>query len=195
MLHMNDRAKPSFTVRRAVRWLLRQTERVLAGFGLAALVYWTCLDYSYIVSPSMSPTLKGTNGRNGDQVLTERVSYRFRQPRRWEVVTIRRADGSQIMKRVVGLPGERIKMLRGGRILIDGEEVHRPANLDFLGYFPYGNLAGDQAVECGDGFYVLGDYSRDSDDSRFNGPVPPQHIIGRAWLIIGPSGRRGRVNR
>jgi signal peptidase I len=162
---------------------------------LVAVVYWTCFDYSCIVSNSMKPTLCGTSLENGDRVLTERVSYWFRQPHRWDVVTIRQPDAKQIMKRVVGLPGEKIQMLRGGIIQIDGHEIQPPPELDFLRYFPFGNLVSNATVECGDGFYVLGDDSRDSDDSRFNGPVPAKDVIGRAWLIVAPGGRRGFVNR
>jgi len=106
--------------RRPIRWLLRQAERFLAVIGLASILYLGCFDYSRIVSESMRPTLQGSNWDEGDRVVTEKVSYRFRRPRRWEVITIRADHGGQIMKRVVGLPGERVRMLRGGAILIDG---------------------------------------------------------------------------
>ncbi|MGD9649044.1 MAG: S26 family signal peptidase [Pirellulales bacterium] len=46
---------------------------------------------------------------------------------------------------------------------------------------------------CGDGYYVLGDDSKDSDDSRFNGPVPTDDVLGRPWLILWPRDRAGRV--
>ncbi len=42
------------------------------------------MDLSVVVSPSMAPTLRGTAVANGDRVLTEKVTYRFRMPRRWE---------------------------------------------------------------------------------------------------------------
>ena len=119
----------------------------------------------------MSPTLLGTSAENGDRVLTERVSYYFRKPKRWEVVAFRRDDGTEIMKRVVGLPGESVRLTRQQQILIDGEEVPFPQELSFLFYLPFGNLADGKTVPCGEGYYVMGDESRDSDDSRFNGPV------------------------
>ena len=180
--------------RRPVRWLVRQAERCFALIGLAFVIYVTCFDYTRIVSGSMKPTLQGENWEEGDRVLTEKVSYWFRRPRRWEVITIRGEDRKQIMKRVVGFPGERVEMRRGGKILIDGEEITRPSHLNLLTYFPYGNLTSDKPpYECGEGYYVLGDFTRDSDDSRFNGSIPPERIIGRAWLILGPKGRHGFV--
>lgn len=179
---------------RRTRWVLRQVERTLAIVGLGTIVYITCFDLSRIMSDSMSPTLQGHDWRNGDLVLTERVSYWFRQPRRWEVITYRDPDGKQIMKRVIGLPGEHIQMLRDGRIVIDGAPLEVPARLAFLHYFPFGNVISDKSVDCKNGYYVLGDFTRDSDDSRFNGPVWPEQLVGRAWLIVGPSGRRGFVH-
>lgn len=185
---------PARPRRRWGRWLLRQVEHCLALIGLGAVVYFACFDLSRIVSGSMAPTLRGEEWPTGDLVLTERVSYWLRRPRRWEVVTFRNEQGAQVMKRVVGLPGERVQMLRGGRIVVDGEELERPCELADLGYFPYGNLSAGQTAECGRGYYVLGDDSRDSDDSRFNGPLAPCRITGRAWLILDPAARRGFVN-
>lgn len=193
---MNDPATESARRRRPVRWLIRHVERGLAMIGLMTLVYVTCFDYSRITSKSMQPTLRGDDWQSGDRVLAEKVSYWFRSPRRWEVIHFRATDGKMVMKRVIGLPGEKVRMLRGGLILIDGRETPPPPALDFLDYFRYGNLTSDKPpVECGDGYYVLGDYSMDSDDSRFNGPVSPDQLIGRSWLIVGPSGRRGFVNQ
>ena len=180
--------------RRILRWLLRQLEHCLALIGLGTLVYFACFNLSRVVSASMAPTLCGNNWQSGDLVLTERVSYWFRPPRRWEVIAFRNQDGVQVMKRVIGLPGEQVQMRRGGQILIGGEPVALPPALEFLKYFPFGNLFGDRRAACDDGYYVLGDFSRDSDDSRFNGPVRPDQLVGRAWLILAPRGRRGFVN-
>jgi signal peptidase I len=180
--------------RQRLRWLGRQVEHCLALTGLGTLIYFACFDVSRIVSPSMAPTLLGEEDGKGDLVLTERPSYWFRQPRRWEIITFHKSDGTQIMKRVIGLPGEQVQMLRGGRILINGSELAIPEKLGFLKYFPFGNLTEGKPVPCDDGYYVLGDFSRDSDDSRFNGPVSPKSLVGRAWLILAPGGRRGFVN-
>ena len=187
---------PAFAERcsRCFRWLWRQAVRCLAMIGLGTVVYCTCFNVSRVTSGSMSPTLQGTSWRDGDLVLTERLSYRFRAPRRWELVAFRNREGVQVMKRVIGLPGEQVQMLRGGRLLIDGEPLAVPDELAFLRYFPFGNLCNSQQAACGAGYYLLGDDSRDSDDSRFNGPLLPHEIIGRPWLILAPAARRGWVH-
>ena len=179
---------------RTMRWVRRQVKRLLMLFGLGTAIYFGCFDLSRVASDSMKPTLRGQDWRHGDLVLSERVSWWFRQPRRWEILTFHSPDGTQIMKRIIGLPGEHVQMRRHGHIFIDAREVQPPASLDFLNYFPFGNLCADQVVFCDDGYYVLGDDSKDSQDSRFDGPVRPDQLVGRARLILAPSGRRGFVN-
>ena len=149
-------AESSPWYRRWMRWGLRQIEHCLALIGLGTVVYFSCFDLSRVTSGSMKPTLRGEGLKSGDLVLTERVSGWFRQPRRWEVIAFRRDDGVQVMKRVVGLPGEKIQMRREGRIVINGEEIAVPESLAFLKYFPFGNLVENKSVDCGDGYYVLG---------------------------------------
>ena len=78
-------------------------------------------------------------------------------------------SGSHIVKRVVGLPGE--------DILIDGQE-------HYLGPSEY---------------FVLGEQetskpNHEPYDSRYFGPVPKSHIIGKAWFIYWPIGRIGRIS-
>jgi signal peptidase I len=174
--------------------LLRWGEHVLAATGACLLIMLICFDVSVVVSGSMSPTLQGSNWENGDCVLTEKVSYWLRPPKRWEVVTFRNAEGMEVMKRVVGLPGESVAMRKTGEILINGQPLPRPAALSGIRYYAYGNLLRDHTFPCGTGWYVLGDDSHDSEDSRYEGTIPRKGLIGRAWLIVWPLKRMGFVN-
>jgi signal peptidase I len=99
------------------------------------------------------------------------------------------------MKRVVGLPGEKVQMRNSGELLIDGQVVQRPASLSHLRYIPIGKLCEDRPVDCERGYFVLGDDSKDSEDSRYEGPIPAEWIVGRAWLIVAPWSRFCWVNR
>ncbi|MBX9790343.1 MAG: signal peptidase I [Pirellulales bacterium] len=177
---------------RFARGALRWAERGFALFGLLVAVWWLSFDISIVTSPSMTPALQGTSLDNGDRVLTEKISYRFRAPRRWEVITFFTPDGEKRMKRVAGLPGEYVQMTRQGKLVIDGQPVDVPGSVD-VKYLAYGNLTEGKPVPCGDGYYVLGDDLKDSDDSRFNGPLAADAIVGRAWLILWPKPRVGRV--
>ncbi len=186
-------AKRRFNAR-AIAWqLFRWAEHVLALTALAFILFHLLFDVSVMYSGSMKPTLRGTSVFNGDWVLTEKVSYWFRQPRRWEIVTMVYEDGRRVMKRVAGLPGERVSQKQSwSPIEINGDPVEMPPSVDPK-YLRMGNLCQDTPVECNKQYYVLGDDSGDSDDSRFLGTVPRNRIIGRACLIVWPMDRIGWV--
>ncbi len=168
-----------------LRRLLRVAERALAIVGFALLVYHLCFDVSVVVSQSMMPALRGSDRENGEVVLMEKLSYRFREPRRREVVGFRNDLDMQVMKRVVGLPGEAVA-LSSGRAVVDGRTLTPPSSLHYLKYLAYGKCKRGRAALCGDSYFVLGDRSIDSHDSRFEGPLPREQIRGRAWVVIWP---------
>lgn len=170
----------------------RQIEHVFAFIGVLSVAFRVLLELSVVVSSSMFPTLQGTNYENGDWLVTERISYRLRPPRRWEVVTYRADDGELVSKRVVGLPGETI-VLSDTKPVIDGSALEIPEKLPFLRYYPFGNLSGGRERRIDRGYYVLGDDSKDSQDSRFEGEVEPRAVVGRAFFILWPLERTGLV--
>jgi signal peptidase I len=156
--------------------------------GVLLLAYLLLFDLSIMASDSMAPTLRGRAVGDGDWVLTTRFSYWFRTPRRWEILTLDSPDGMRIMKRVVGRPGETVA-LRDGQAVIDGEVVEFPPHLTDLHYYNYGKLVAGRSLAAGEGWVVLGDFSRDSYDSRWEGPVREAQIIGRAYMIVWPPSR------
>lgn len=183
---------PGF-LRGALRRLGYHAERALALLGLASLVWWFCFDLGTVTSESMRPLLLGTNIDNGDWLLSEKLSYRFRRPRRWEVVSLTARDGTRVVKRIVGLPGERVRIPAPGVLEIDGRRLDLPPRLAHVRYLPQARLARGRSMACGSGYFALGDDSADSADSRFDGPFPPESVRSRAWLIVRPRGRMGPV--
>ncbi len=176
------------------RKILRWVERVLAIMGLFFVIYFVAFNFSFVISGSMSPTLQGENLKSADCVLSEKITYWFRNPRRWELVMYHNEeDGIQIMKRVAGLPGETIS-IKGKWISVNGSPIERPPSLKFLRYYPYGNMEKGAKVSCGTGYYVLGDFTTDSQDSRFEGPLAPERIRARPWLTVWPLSRFGFIN-
>jgi signal peptidase I len=184
-------AAPAARFRRILRRLGRTFVHLLAIVGFVTLVRPFLFDLTPLASGSMSPTLKGDQN-SGDWVLAEKVSYWFRAPRRWEVVEFRDREGLKIMKRVIAFPGESVAV-KNNALQVDGQSVQKPAGTAAVKYYPYGNLNGGKPFAVTEGYYVLGDDSVDSDDSRFEGPVPPQRVSARAWLIVWPPSRMGWV--
>ena len=190
---MDTRPPKKVLWRRLARRTIRWVEHGLAIVGLLTIVYNLAFDVSVVTSESMAPTLLGNKLENGDWILTEKVSYWFRDPQRWEVLRIRTDNGAWIVKRVVALPGEKIR-IEDKVPVIDGEPTPPPREIGFLEYWALGNLFRGATVPCEDGFYVMGDDSRDSQDSRFEGPVDREEIQGRVLFRVWPLGRLGRVD-
>ena len=180
-------AKPG-CARRIIRW----AERLLAIIGLCFVVYHLCFELTVMTSDSMAPTLNGTSYQNGDRILLEKITGRLRAPKRWEIYFYYDTEGNPVAKRVVGLPGEEIS-IRSNQIYINGRPLTRPKELQSIKYFGYGSLLDGRHVDCGQGYFMLGDASVDSHDSRYTGPVTRERFRGRVLCIVSPRAHAGFV--
>jgi signal peptidase I len=176
------------------RRALRHAERCLAIIGALFLIYHGFFDTYCVATSSMAPALKGSDLGEADWVLAENLTYRFRGPRRWEVAMLRYPDGVIAAKRVAALPGEEIR-IRDGKVCINGAEQTPPESLSYLNYLACACVGNGLAVQVRQGHYfVLGDDSNDSLDSRFERDLPLSRVRGRPLLRIWPPGRIGFVN-
>ena len=108
---------------------------------------------------------------------------------RGEIMVYRRPGACPVhsLKRVVGLPGEEIR-LRDGMLFVDGEHHVEP----YLGGLPAAVGLGDRSWRVGTGeYFVMGDNRAHSTDSRHHGPIGAELIIGRALFRIWPLNRLG----
>ena len=124
---------------------------------------------------------------NGDNLLVEKVSYRFKDPDRFDVIVFYphgRDSEDYYIKRVIGLPGETIQII-GDTILINGEEIEEDYGKDPM---VESGIASEPLTLGEDEFFVLGDNRTISDDSRYEdvGPVKRENIAGKALLRIYP---------
>jgi signal peptidase I len=137
----------------------------------------------YIPSESMIPTLQ-----IGDRVLVNKFIYRFTEPKRGDVVVFESVEGGNedLIKRVVGVPGDEISVRRG-KLFVNGEPRRQPY---VNKRFPDRSFFAPTTVPKGHVF-VMGDNRANSRDSRFFGPVPKEKIEGEAFLRFWPLGRIG----
>jgi signal peptidase I len=172
-------------LRTLIDWALTITLAVVA-----VLVFQAEVAKPYrIPTPSMEPTL-----RVSDRVIANRLVYRFHAPRRGDIIvftTPARVEaacsaGGTFIKRIVGLPGEKVSM-RNGFVSVDGV----PLVESYLRAGYRGRQSGDWAPFAGEGYFVLGDNRTMSCDSRRWGLVPRRNIIGRAELTYWPPNRVG----
>ena len=130
------------------------------------------------------------NFHDGDYLIVDELSYRFRNPERGEVIVFHfPGDHSrQYIKRIIGLPGERVA-LEGGRITVSSsEEEEGSFVLHESSYLPKeGETGGSSSFALKKGeYFVLGDNRKFSSDSRAWGAVPQDQIIGRTLLRAFP---------
>jgi signal peptidase I len=133
----------------------------------------------YVEGASMEP-----NFEDHEYLIIDEITYRLREPVRGEIAVFRYPNNPSLffIKRIVGLPGETIK-LENGTITIktaDNEKII----LDEKEYLPTETItAGEKNITLGDDeFFVLGDNRSNSLDSRVFGPVPRKNVVGRVVL-------------
>ena len=143
-----------------------------------------------VSGPSMYPTLE-----DGDNLIVEKITYRFRDPERFDVIIFpHEEDGEKVyfIKRIIGLPGETIQIDAEGNIYIDGELLEEE-----YGYETISNagIASDPITLGEDEYFVMGDNRNNSLDSRYEevGNILGEDIVGRAWVRIYPFDSAGLV--
>lgn len=173
---------PPSAGRKAVEWA-----GLLGGALLIALLIRTFLFQPFFIpTESMHPTLK-----EDDRILVNKLSYKLHDVRRGDIVVFTAPEGEgdagikDLIKRVVGLPGEAVEG-RAGHVYIDGKLLEEP-------YLPEGVVTsafGPQQIPAGS-IWMMGDNRTQSRDSRFFGPVPESDIVGRAFVRLWPLSRLG----
>jgi signal peptidase I len=176
---------------------------------IAGAVAIVLLIMSYVVNPyripssSMEPTLHcarpaaDCEARFSDRVLANRFIYRFRDPRRGEIVVfktpplakVKCGAGGTFVKRIVGLPGDRVevRVLHGdGYVFINGRELNEPYIQESRRSpaTPFGPVTVPR-----DDYFMMGDNRSQSCDSRYWGSVPRTNIIGKVFMTYWPPNR------
>jgi signal peptidase I len=154
-------------------------------------------------SGSIRPTLQGASG-HGDHLIVDRLTYRFSSPRRGDLLVFLTEGMSGLpqdqiyVKRIVGMPGERLE-LRDDSVFVNGVRL---TERDGIPPIPYVTR---EAAEKGGGgssasyevaeqsYFVLGDNSTNSLDSRYWGCVPRRNVYGKVTGIYYPFSRAGRL--
>lgn len=152
-----------------------------------------------VSGPSMESTLQ-----HKDNILVEKLSYRFGEPKRFDIVIFYHffedeylEDGEKVVhdktdedsydfyvKRIIGLPGETVQIV-GETIYINGEPLEENYGKDPI---TYEGVAAEPIKLGEDEYFVLGDNREVSQDSRYEevGNVKKDLIVGKAWLRLYP---------
>lgn len=160
------------------------------GLVIGVALLAALLIRSYVVQQfQVSGTSMVSTLHNGDRVLVNKLSYRMHDPRRGDVVVLKTIEGAgerDLIKRVIGLPGETIEY-RDCQMYINGRLLEEPY-LDPLVVTPTrcGGPVAPTVVEPNKVF-VFGDNRGGSRDSRALGQIKYSDLLGRAFVVIWPS--------
>ena len=174
---------------------------IVGALIVAVLVKSFLIQVFWIPSGSMEHTLDV-----GDRVIVNKLSYRFGDPGRGDVVVFEpetfeeesvatkisrnllesvglRTPESDLIKRVIGLPGDTVE-ISDNSVLINGVRLEE-------NYLPDGLVMSDEGPwEVPEGHYfVMGDNRNSSNDSRRFGPIARDRIVGRAFSVVWPPSR------
>ena len=174
-------------VREAKEWI----NSILLALLLTLIIRTYVVQAFKIPSGSMRPTLM-----EGDKLFVNKYVYRFEKPHRGDIIVFKYPVDlkKDFIKRLIGLPGETIE-IRDGKIHVDGRIQEDPSTLGKFYYYnhePYGG-PGDKIQVPENTYYVLGDNSANSTDSRFWGFVPKKNVLGKAIFRWWPPQRIGRI--
>lgn len=169
-----------------LRSVIRTIVNIILVICTAWFIVYSFLNQTIVSGNSMSPVLEAN-----DMCLVNRLIYDLGKPGRYDIILFERNDtGKTNIKRVVGLPGESVQ-ISAGLIYINGE----PLKDERIGVIALSGLAGN-SVELGDDeYFVIGDNSDSSEDSRFSniGNVRKSAIRGKIWLRIKPFNKFGTI--
>lgn len=166
-----------------ITFLTEMAETIIFSL-IIFLVAYTLLGQPHRVEgDSMLPTFE-----NGELIITDKITYKFRPPKRGEVIVFAAPPNQQkdYIKRIIGLPGETIT-ISNGDVLINNQKltenyIHESTRISFGSFIK----EGETKIIPPNNYFVMGDNRSISFDSREWGFLDKENIIGKAWLIYWP---------
>ena len=135
-----------------------------------------------VVGSSMESTLS-----DGDNLIVDKITYRFQDPERYDIIVFpfKYEKSTYYIKRIIGLPGESVRIDNNGVIYVNGEIMNENYGREVI-LDP--GVAKNEITLGEDEYFVLGDNRNNSTDSRdpMVGNIHRDDILGRAWLRIWP---------
>ncbi len=182
------------------KWMREILSTFLYIIGVLLLT-WFVISYigqrTVVSGASMEPTLL-----HQDNLIVDKISYRLHDPKRFDVIVFPFQYGSEVyyIKRIIGMPGETIRIDEAGTIYITKPGETKETVLED----PYGKelikpellgLARDGVTLGVDEYFCMGDNRNNSTDSRKDvvGNIKRENIIGKAWIRIWPLNTFGLI--
>lgn len=176
-------------MKKVLREILSTSLYLLVVLCLVYLVIHFVGQRTQVSGSSMEPKLS-----NEDNLIVDKITYRFKDPERYDIIVFpfQYEDNTFYIKRIIGLPGETVRIDRDGNIYINEEILEEGYGKEVI---QEPGRAYEPITLGADEYFVLGDNRNNSSDSRdiSVGNIKRENIIGRAWLRIWPLDRFGFI--
>lgn len=176
-------------MKKVLREILNTSLYLLGVLCVVYLVIHFVGQRTQVQGSSMEPTLS-----TEDNLIVDKLSYRFHNPERFDIIVFQflHEPDTYYIKRIIGLPGETVRIDEEGNIYVDDAILHENYGKETI-------LNPGRAIEPiklgEDEYFVLGDNRNNSSDGRDStvGNIKRENITGRAWLRIWPLNKLGFV--
>lgn len=181
-----------YFLRRFITFLFDFLETGVVALSIFVVAYLFLVQPHEIKGNSMEP-----NFHNNEYILTDKISYRFSEPKRGDVIIFKAPKNPDIdyIKRIIALPEERVK-IQNGLVYINGKILKEPYLKDTTNLFPGSFIQEGIEITVSSGeYFAMGDNRPHSSDSREFGPIPAKLIIGRALFRYWPISKFGALSQ
>jgi len=184
-------------IKRIFNFFLDSVQALVLALSVFVLLYLFVAQPNQVHGNSMYP-----NFHDNEFLLTEKISYHLREPKRGEVVIFKAPpsepcaeDECEYIKRIIGLPGETVRVLNG-KVWVNGQVLEEKYLPPDYATNPGNYLREGKPVIVPQGEYlVMGDNRPHSRDGREFGPIPKENIVGRAFFRYWPLDRLGLIKQ
>jgi len=171
-------------LKKSLFFVLEIIKIVIISLAIIIPIRYFLIQPFFVNGASMEPQF-----HDGEYIIVDELSYRFQKPQRGEVIVFKypKMPSQYYIKRIIGLPNEKIKIDQG-KIIIFNDQNPNGFLLDESDYiFTTTKTAFSLEIKLNEKeYFVLGDNRQASSDSRTWGPLPENFIIGRTWIRAWP---------
>jgi signal peptidase I len=163
-------------------FIFNTIEAIVIALALSIILYLFVATPHEVVGRSMYP-----NFQNGEYLIGNKVTYRFSNPQRGDVIIYEYDETVDYIKRVIGLPGEEIS-LKNGRVFINDKALDETPYLNDSIYTEGGDFLQEQGSFRipDEHYFTMGDNRSGSYDSREFGTIAREKVKGKVFIVYFP---------